>query len=320
MFLKTSTLSKMVAGRTLAARVASFSVWNFVLATGFVCLVTWRTEAAEQVRVTIQNNAPSGGVFITPVWVGFHDGSFDSYDGGLSSQPGLERLAEDGDSSQLSSDFGNGLTYIDTSGGPPVSATVASSQPGAERVQGGVGGGPLGPGATAFQDFLIDPSGINRYFSYASMVLPTSDYYVANGGPTAHDLQVLDGAPVGTTVSFNIGLPGGVNDAGTEVNDFDTSAGNPLISGLPAGQGGPNQGADENGVNLNVVSAFAGFLNTPAGFLAANPNLDFNDNGLYPNGIASVTISVIPEPSGWILAGIGLVGVILRHRKQRTAG
>ncbi len=47
-------------------------------------------------RVEIENIGPTGGVAITPVWVGFHDGSFDSYNGGLSNQLGLELLAEDG--------------------------------------------------------------------------------------------------------------------------------------------------------------------------------------------------------------------------------
>jgi len=45
----------------------------------------------QQVRVEVTSNAPTGGVAITPLWVGFHNGSFDSYNGGLSSQEGLER-------------------------------------------------------------------------------------------------------------------------------------------------------------------------------------------------------------------------------------
>ena len=41
-------------------------------------------------------------------------------------------------------------------------------------------------------------------------------------------------------------------DAGTEINDFATSAGNGLFPGLGGGQMGPNQGADENGVVTTV--------------------------------------------------------------------
>ena len=52
--------------------------------------------SAAMIKVTIENLAPAGGNFLTPVWVGFQDGSFDLYD--LSSPAGsdLERLAEDG--------------------------------------------------------------------------------------------------------------------------------------------------------------------------------------------------------------------------------
>ena len=35
------------------------------------------TSQALQVKVTIENLAPVNGVYLTPLWVGFHDGSFD---------------------------------------------------------------------------------------------------------------------------------------------------------------------------------------------------------------------------------------------------
>ena len=96
--------------------------------------------AGGEIQVTVTNNAPAGGVSLTPVWVGFHNGSFDSYNGGLSSQPGLERIAEDGNPAVISSDFLGGYTYIDDSGVDPVSDRVLSSQSGADRVDGLVGG------------------------------------------------------------------------------------------------------------------------------------------------------------------------------------
>jgi hypothetical protein len=30
-----------------------------------------------ELRVTIKNTSEPGGTFLTPVWLGFHDGSFD---------------------------------------------------------------------------------------------------------------------------------------------------------------------------------------------------------------------------------------------------
>ena len=38
------------------------------------------SAAAVEVHVTIENLAPEAGNFLTPVWVGFHDGTFDVYD------------------------------------------------------------------------------------------------------------------------------------------------------------------------------------------------------------------------------------------------
>ena len=69
--------------------------------------------SAVNVRVEIVNNGTDEAVFLTPVWVGFHNGSFDSYNGGLSAQPGLERIAEDGNVGPISADFLAGLTYVD---------------------------------------------------------------------------------------------------------------------------------------------------------------------------------------------------------------
>ena len=141
-----------------------------LLLFSFSFLLTRNSHATTPVRVTITNNSPDGGTFITPVWVGFHDGSFDTYNGGLSSQEGLERLAEDGDTSVISSDFLGGYTYIDPVG--PTSARILSAQAGADRVDGTVGGAPIAPGDSVSLDLVIDTDGSNRYFSYASMVLP----------------------------------------------------------------------------------------------------------------------------------------------------
>ncbi len=268
--------------------------------------------AAVQVQVEVTSNAPADGVYLTPVWVGFHNGSFDSYNSGLSAQPGLERIAEDGDATQLSTDFGDGKTYVDTSGGPAVSATVDSGQAGGERVQGSVGGGPIGPGSTHTAMFMIDQTGENQYFSYASMVIASSDYFIANGSAAAHDLSGL--MNIGDEVSFTVGASGSVNDAGTEVNDFATSAANGLF-GIPGGQTGPDQGADEGGVVASVTDPYDDFLNRPTDFDTNFPNFQFNDSGLYPNGIATVTISVVPEPASMsVLMGLG-AWVLGRRRR-----
>ena len=283
--------------------------------------------AGQDVRIEFTNNSPDGGINLTPAWIGFHDGSFDSYNGGLASQSGLERLAEDGNASVISADFLGGLTYIDTSGGSAVSATLASTQPGSQRVDGIVGGAPVAPGQSVVADFTIDATGSNRYFSYVSMVLPSNDYYVANGDPLAHDLMSLVGAPVGTSISFDIGLGNTVNDAGTEINfanisgagdmEDDTVAGLAILGSTYLGQSSPNTGSDELGVNANVTDPYA----AAPSILASHPELNFNDIALYPNGVATFRVTVIPEPSSALsaslLGGAGLVACRRRRQPRR---
>lgn len=247
----------------------------------------FQSASATTVQVSIENVAPDGGVFITPVWVAFHDGNFDIYDRDEPASAELERLAEDGNTGPISDAFA----------GSGIDDTL-------------VGAGEIGPGETVSTVFDIDASTANRYFSYASMVLPSSDYFIANGDPLAHDLGGLDGAPAGTEIMFDIGMA--VLDAGTEVNDFNTSAGNGIF-GLPPGQGGPNQGADEGGVITEVTDPFDDFANSPSGL---NDALIFTE---YPNGIAKVTISVVsvPESSSTLaLLGLALMSVEIVRRKK----
>ena len=82
------------------------------------------------VSVRVENVAPDSGVAITPVWAGFHSGSFDSYNGGLLSLEGLERISEDGDTSLITEQFNDfdkelgGYSYIGTDGNSAISALV----------------------------------------------------------------------------------------------------------------------------------------------------------------------------------------------------
>lgn len=245
------------------------------------------------------------------MWVGFHSGSFDSYNGGLAAQPGLESLAEDGATGTISSQFLDfdvtlgGYTYVGP--GPINALTRTGDLTDANRVDGTIGSStgppPLSPGESASQTFSIQTDGSNHYFSYASMVLPSNDFFVANGNPMMHDLSSLYG---GTgSVSFNIGTVGSVNDAGTEAEDSATSAANGLF-GLAGGQGGPDTPAGSLGQPIANVN---GALPLDAlGFAeGSQTQFDFNNAGLYPNGIATITIRAVPEPSTAMMALLGMV-------------
>ncbi len=244
------------------------------------------------IRATLENLSPDGGVYLTPLWLGFHDGSFDSHDAGAPASAELERLAEDGNVGPLSAAFSSG---------------------GSGRTDGVLGAGPIGPGGSASALFSIDPAGPGRYASYAAMVLPSNDYFVANGNPLALDLSGLTAK--GSFIEFALGA---VHDAGTEVNDFATSAGNGLFAGLGSGQGGPDQGAAEGGVILAVLDPFAGFAGAPAGIdLGA---LDFSNKGLYPDGVARLRFEAVPEASASLLLALAIGGVFAARRRGAAAG
>lgn len=174
-----------------------------------------------EVTVEVTNLAPENGTFQTPVWVAVHDGSFDLYDRDQPISPELERLAEDGTIGPIADAFRDTGAGLDG---------IAS------------GPGPIAPGATASVSFFVDARrGEEQFFSYASMVLPSNDAFVANGSPTAHRIINHRGRFVPT--SFVV-TGAEVLDAGSEVNDE-----------LPAntaffGQQTPDTGVTENG---NVV-------------------------------------------------------------------
>ena len=228
-------------------------------------------ESGAQTRlvVTIENLAPQQGNFQTPFWVGLHDGTFDLYDrdapASTDPQPGsvaLERLAEDGNNAPITEEFA------------ALSDGVDATVPGPN--------GPIGPGDVARTSFVVDATDEDvRYFSYGSMVLPSNDFFVANGNPEAHQVFSEDG----TLVAQSFFITGDeVLDAGTEVDDEIPE--NTAFFGQMA----PDTGVDENGV---VVDA-EGFQPASEGGILADPRFamaDFEVEG-YP--IAKISFSAAP--------------------------
>ncbi len=234
----------------------------------FVCATS---SAQTNLDVQIENLGPAGGLFLTPVWVGFHDGGFDVFDVGGMASAELETIAEEGDIGPLSASFaGNG-------------------------VDGGVAPGtPFGPAGSSFASqatatFNVNPTS-HRYFSFASMIIPSNDAFIGNDNPTAFSL--FDGAGVfqGPLVIEVTGQ--NIYDAGTEVNNgqgaaFSATGGMATDEALPIALhlGLANFIGTETANMETILSAFAS--STP---------------------IARITITEsIPEPSSaLLLCGIAL--------------
>ncbi len=235
--------------------------------------------AQTEIRVEITTNGP---VALAPAFAAFHDGSYDIFNVGDTASAGLELLAEVGDASSLIGDL-------------PAGVTAGGFAP----------GGPFMPnGGTGSRQFTVSSG--QSHFSLASMVLPSNDWFIGND--SAMDISGLLSAAPGTSVSFALAT---AYDAGTEEEDFQFSPGNPLV-GITT-PSNPGLGAETTEA-ISMVSGpdpFSGFLNIePAGF--DTTTIDFT-NGT----IATVSLTVVPEPSGLSLmmaAAIGLMG-LRRYRR-----
>jgi len=169
-----------------------------------LALVTPLQAGTQDIIVTVENLAPGGGVYFTPVWVGVHNGSFDLFDPGGLASPELERLAEDGDGSALRALF---------------AAAVGGETGGIDEVitapEGFAGAPVFDPGDAASVQLTVD-SEMNRYLSYVSMVIPSNDAFIGNHNPHAIELFDAAGHFQGKKVITILGSM--VWDAGTELN------------------------------------------------------------------------------------------------------
>lgn len=229
------------------------------------------SQTRPAVIVTVKNNAPELGTFQTPVWIGFHDGNFDTYNSGAlaSSLPfqgsdAIERIAEDGAVGPLNGAF----SQLQPLG---VQSVMASNDPNL----------PVhAPGRQVSRLFELDPT-LTPYFSYASMVIPSNDAFISNGNPTAHPIFDNAGGFVG--VPFKV-LGNEVLDAGTELNDEAPS--NTAFFGQMA----PNTGM----MTTNRIGLHSGFMAPGSGGIldsAMFANADFLAPGYEAMEVSFTTIN-----------------------------
>lgn len=243
------------------------------------------TASAAVLEITVTNEQASDGLFLTPMYFGFHDGSFDAIDAGAAATPGVELLAEEGDFSAVRDER---LAVAPTSQGAVAFGPAGfGSMPGQPPV--------LDPGETA--TFTINVDTENRYLTFLSMVIPSNDAFVANDNPFAYELFTADGlftniSPIEVTLDE-------VWDAGTEVNDnlgaaFNAAGGN---------------GTDQGGVISLLGSGIEGFYGqaTAAGTVTGT---SFNPL------LATISVAAVPLPAGLPLLALGVAGLVGVRRKK----
>ena len=200
---------------------------------------------AQAVQFTFENLQPADGFFFTEPWVGLHADDFDLFDFGERATPGLESLAEGGNTELLGSEF---------------------AQPG--RLQATIGNGEvqfISPGEVIQGSIDVRNAAAYPYVSYASMFIPTNDAFFGNDVPVR--IFSDDGEFLGP-ITIDV-YAEDIIDAGTEVNNALGAAGFSL--GFD-GQGSGESTDDPSG----AIAPHPGFdnllgLQTAAGVTVTNP-------------------------------------------------
>lgn len=164
-----------------------------VLGTTFImsALLAGAASAAT-VSVTIRNNQAEGGLYLTPLFVAFHNGSYDAFDAGGAASAGVTLIAEEGDV---------GLEVANAQGQGAKTGVITSP--------GGFAGAPvIDPGETA--TFQIDLDRLNdRFFTFLSMVIPSNDNFIGNDDPFAFEIfDVLANSPIWVRSAFWAAMSG----------------------------------------------------------------------------------------------------------------
>ncbi len=253
-----------------------------VVALATMALAATAQAAPVQVTVTIENLAPANSIAFAPLHLGFHQGVFDAFNAGQAASPAIVSVAEGGSGTVWQADF-------------------AATEPNATR---GVIGGALLPGQSRSAVFTVDPS-LNRYFTFASMVIPSNDYFIGNDSPTEYGLFDASGQLQINAINLTAGE---IWNAGSEA--FSVAGAAFLVNG------NNDLRTDENGVVGLRFAPLSGFNGetTAAGYVF-DSQLSAGTS-IYRIGFA---VAAVPEPQTYVLmvaALLTLAGLGRRRAAQ----
>lgn len=257
-----------------------------------ICLVGASAHAIT-VKVKVENTSDRDGLWFTPVFFGFHDGSFDSFDPGVAATSSIEKLAEGGDVSGLLSD----LSGVSGSKGHVLRQDNSGMPPGVL----------FAPGESNYFTIDLDPT-LNRYLSYASMILPSNDAFIGNATPGLALFDVLGNFNGSQYIDI---LGSNIWDAGTEENDF---LGQPFDTTM--GIATDTFGGSVSLLGQPGLDAFKGQAIPPAG-LTVSDNLSINDQ-IARISIYEVPTQAVPDSTQYIgfLGAFAIIGFRLISKKR----
>ncbi|MDQ8196726.1 spondin domain-containing protein [Pelagicoccus enzymogenes] len=237
---------------------------------------------AINLKIKVENLSEPGGLWLTPFFLGFHDGGFDLFDEGSAASPGLEMLAEDGVPNGLASEiapYGHSAVLTGSDGPPGVL---------------------FAPGSMAYTLLSLNP-GSSLYFNFASMVIPSNDAFLGND--MAH--MLFDGSGNFTgNISFDL-YGRNVWDAGTEANDTFGAAFSTL-----GGTGTPTSlTVEQHGGLVNFEGS-----QLPAGLGTLNTTFGSD------TPLARISVEQVPDSTQYIglMGAIALIG--FRYASKRRMG
>lgn len=270
---------------------------------------------AISLKLTVENLGPAQGAIVTPVWFGFHDGSFNTFDPNAPASTGIEHIAEDGYTGlenrlpgfeNLGIDVNNFVIPLENT----ISGLFANSNGGTQGIVSSEENPFFGffPGQS--NSTVVNLNGDltqNRFFSYAAMFFPSNDAFIADENP----IEIFD--PEGNFLGADLIISGSqVWDAGTELNDES-------LDNVPFTLAQIAQGVEENGT-IRQHPGFqppgsGGVLDASNGLFA---NADFTAPGYQVARIKIERVSV-PEPSISIgLLVLGMTFIAGHHLRQKT--
>ena len=259
---------------------------NYVYLVNFAMLLAGALPAfGQHLEISITNEGNSD-FFVTPLWFGLHDGTHDIFNAGEAASAALQSLAEEGNVAGLQGDFGG------------VQGLLANAA--------GFEGAPvIDPGETAMDSVMVDAPLAARYFSFASMVIPSNDSFLGNDDPMAYEIFDASGDFTGPLTIQVFGS--NIWDAGTEQNT--------TMGAAFSAVGGDR--ADQQGVvSLLGAGGLDNFAGT--GIPTGNTIQDLiGDTEL----LATIQITeAVPEPSGWVLVGLGATALGIVRRRRSANG